>query len=169
MRGRVSISGCFGVIGFLAVVLAALKSSSVYWVTAAAWVVLLWLSVSVVGAFFSAGSARVFWTGFAAFGWIYMILIHTSAVSSTLSDQIGAGLRLFLDDALAPSPGSLTGNARHTYFSELTRYKLRVRVVADLVLNLAFAFVGGLTALRFAAGRDADRRQRPTPAPGPDA
>lgn len=166
MRWRVSISGCLGAVFVVALGLAALRSASVYWVTAVAWVVLFWLSVAVVGAIFSEGGVRFFWTGFALFGWIYMILVHTSVISTTLSDQMGMGLRRIVDDVWKPSTRGIPKVQLPYYYQEFGQQKIRIRVVCDLLLNLAFALLGGLTALYFAARRDAARQQPPNPPPG---
>src|SRR5262249_39943877 len=48
MRPRITICGVLGLVVFVALGLAAIRSASVYWITAASWVVMTWLSVALL-------------------------------------------------------------------------------------------------------------------------
>jgi hypothetical protein len=166
MRPRITIAGSLGLVLFVALALAGLRSGSVYWVTALAWVLLLWLSASILGVIYRRGRARVFWTGFAVFGWIYLMLIHNSLVSTTLADEMGQGLReaveLTVDFRRAPATPANNATAQRQMMQmtkALEDYKFRVRVTADLCLNLAFAAVGGVVAQAFAARTESGRER----------
>jgi hypothetical protein len=136
MRWRVSISACLGVVFISALGLAALRSPSRYSVTATAWALLSCLSVSVVGALFSRGTPRVFWTGFAVFGWPATLVSLGSRGTDGLMSPLLMGIHyLFMQSV----------SYVHYDYLALVCYQLLV---------LAFAFVGGLTALWFAARRD---------------
>jgi hypothetical protein len=162
MRPRITIAGASGVVLFVALGLAGLRSGSVYWVTATSWVLLTWLSASILGVAFRRGPARVFWSGFAIFGWIYMLLIHNSLISTTLADEMGQGLRAFVESAwtfrpTAPMNNPVLQNAQIRANADL---QFRIRVLSDLCLNFLFAALGGILAQTFAARTEQERQAR---------
>jgi hypothetical protein len=160
MSPRIRIFELLGIIFFVALGLTALRFGSPLSVTAMAWLILFWLSVALLGALYGRGRSRVYWTGFAIFGWIYMLLIHNSLISTTLASEMGSGLRRLVEDSWVFNP-SPPGNALQR--ADMAQLKIRVRVLSDLCLNLAFAFTGGMTALWFAARNEPE----PGPARGP--
>jgi hypothetical protein len=165
MRFRISLLGAGWVVAFVGLALTAIREGSVAWITGMAWMLVTLLSAAILGVIYRRGPARVFWSGFAVFGWVYLLMVHSSMISNTLSDQVGQGLRAVIEEAFeppAPTPGALAA-ARALELHEFARFKIRVRIVTDLVLNLAFACLGGVLAFWFAATAERDRR------PGPEA
>jgi hypothetical protein len=153
MRWQFSIAGCLGVVFVVAFGLAALRSGSVYWLLAVAWVALFWLSAAVVGAIFSEGSARAFWTGFAVFGWACVLLMNNPGFEESLANELTDGLSHFL--------------RVHFRWFRTPEQPERTQAICGFIMNLSFAFIGGLTALGFNARLHAARQRRQqTPPPG---
>ncbi|MDR3634973.1 MAG: hypothetical protein P4L84_14305, partial [Isosphaeraceae bacterium] len=152
---RLTLSGMLGLIALIAIGLGALRFASVYWASAVSWVLLLWLCAGLLGVIFRRGSARDFWVGFTVFGWIYLLLVHTSLMSTTLSAEMSAGIHQAIDsllpfDAITVANPANAIEAQHDHAVRL----IRLRALADMYLNFAFAVFGGFLALRFTARRD---------------
>jgi hypothetical protein len=148
---RLTLSGMLGLIALVGLGLGALRSASVFWVSAVSWVLLFWLCAALLGVIFARGASRVFWTGFALFGWAYLVLVHSSLMSTTLSAEMSTGVHHMIEAALPFDPNALPKganpfDARHAHSVRL----IRLRVLADLYSNFAFAVTGGLLAGRFA-------------------
>ncbi len=119
IRNRVSIATMLGLVGLLAVGFAALRVSSRLWATACFSAALLALVVSVAGIIYRSGRRRAYWSGFALFGWSYLLiafgpppfnawreLLITTPVLAILEDQL-------LDQAPAPGiPPARAGSSR---------------------------------------------------------
>src|SRR4051812_29116963 len=73
-RPRVSIAGLMGVVLFIGVGFAALKGASRLWASALFTLTLAVLLGASLGAVARRGPERMAWTGFAVFGWSYLIL-----------------------------------------------------------------------------------------------
>src|SRR4051794_27528386 len=101
---RISILGTAWVVAFVALALTAIRSGSVAWVAGMAWMLMTLLSASILGAIYRRGPARVFWSGFAVFGWVYLLMVHYSMINTTLSDEMGQGLRAVIEESLTPPP-----------------------------------------------------------------
>jgi hypothetical protein len=160
MRPRITILGILGVVLAVALALAAVRSGSEVWVAALSLVLLTWLSASLLGAIFRQAKARAFWTGFAVFGWVYFLFVHTSLVSTPLYRGMAKGLDQFIEAAWTFTPVALPSDrlARLYRFEELAESKARVRVICDLILNLAFGLTGGFLAQWFAARTESERQ-----------
>jgi hypothetical protein len=85
---RFSLATLVGVVILLGIGLAALRSASDVWAAGVFTGTLLFLFVSVLGVTFTRGRRRVFWGGFAIFGWGYSIL----ALGPQFADLIGPHL-----------------------------------------------------------------------------
>lgn len=96
-RPRVTISRMLIAIGFAGIGLAALKSASEPWASAAYTTVLVLLGVGLVGALLRRGRRRTFWVGFAVFGWGYWCLMFVHPSSS-----VAWGIPVQPDAASAP-------------------------------------------------------------------
>jgi len=160
---RLTLSGLLGIIAFVALGLGALRSSSVYWVSAVSWLLLLWLCAGLLGVIFRRGQARVFWTGFAVFGWVYLLIVHTAVMSTTLSAEMSSGIHQLIDAVLPfkPNPAAIRANVRYEEHGHAV-WIIRIRALVDLLLNFVFAGLGGFLALHFAAKGERDRRDEPT-------
>jgi hypothetical protein len=102
-RFRFSIAGLLGVILFVAVGLAALRSASAQWDGAVFGVTLLILTTSILVAIYRDQARRAFWIGFALFGWVYLAASLIPPVEARLPTTGGL---VFLDakrSRLSPS------------------------------------------------------------------
>ena len=154
---RLTLSGMLGIVALLALGLGAMRSASVYWVSAVSWVLLVWLCAGLLGAIFRHGTARVFWIGFAVFGWVYLLIVHTAMMNTTYSAELSTGVHQLIE-ALFPLDHAqqFDRDVQHDHAVRL----IRMRALADLYLNFGFAALGGYLALRFAA-RDVRERVQP--------
>jgi hypothetical protein len=71
---RFSVAGLMGVVLLLALGMAALRANSDFWASTLFTGVVLLLSVSVIAAMATRGTARSTWTGMAVFGWVYLVI-----------------------------------------------------------------------------------------------
>ena len=74
LRPRLSLRALMAFIVVLAVAIAALRSTSEYWVSTTFSMTLFFLTTAVLGVAYRRGSRRAFWLGFALFGWVYWLL-----------------------------------------------------------------------------------------------
>jgi hypothetical protein len=72
-RIRISISGLMAVVLIVSIGVAALRSASEEWAALVTLVTLWLLTFAILGAIYRRGDRRAFWTGFALFGWGYML------------------------------------------------------------------------------------------------
>src|SRR5947209_3396306 len=78
-RFRVSLSGSMLVVMFLAVALAALAYPRMLWGSIFIALLMATLCLSLVGTAFRRGDKRVFWAGYAVFGWANFLVIFPLA------------------------------------------------------------------------------------------
>ena len=71
---RFSMASLMGLVFFLAVGLAALKSANAAWADLISMVVTGVLLFAILGLIYCRGNARRFWTGFAIFGWAFLLV-----------------------------------------------------------------------------------------------
>src|SRR5262245_19582567 len=71
---RFSLASLVGVVAALAFGLAALRSANQLWASAVFSLTLVLLLAAVLGVSFGHGPGRVYWGGFAIFGWAYLAL-----------------------------------------------------------------------------------------------
>jgi hypothetical protein len=71
-RYRFTLAQLMAVVFFLALGFAGLHVASVLWASAVFTLTVAGLSVAVLGAMARRGRARMTWTGFALFGWVYL-------------------------------------------------------------------------------------------------
>ncbi len=69
---RVSIARSMGIVLLAAVGLAALRNPTIVWASSLFTLVVVLLCTAVLGAIAVRGPARLTWTGFAVFGWVYL-------------------------------------------------------------------------------------------------
>lgn len=84
-RPRISIAGLLALVVLFALGFAALRYASASWAAATTMTALGVLLASILGAW--TGRDRVFWTGFALFGWGYAVLNYVSWLDATFKPQ----------------------------------------------------------------------------------
>jgi hypothetical protein len=73
-KGKISLFAVMGVVAVSAVACQALASSSRAWANAVFTLAIASLLLGTLAARFHVGTAKVFWYGFASFGWCYVLL-----------------------------------------------------------------------------------------------
>jgi len=71
---RFTIAGLMVLTLFVGVAVAALRSASDEWASVLFTLTIVMLAIAVLGALFRQGQRRAFWTGFALFGWGYLLV-----------------------------------------------------------------------------------------------
>ena len=119
-RLRISISAMLGLVLVAAVEFAALRAGSLLWASLVSTLTGVLLSTSVVCA--AMGRERPFWTGFAVFGWSYVVLSILSISNdneafmhpiSVVLDEAGK----YLHPDHKPKPGRRTLTTCRTWAS----------------------------------------------------
>lgn len=110
-RFRFSMAALMGVVGLLAVGLAALKSANQLWVGLTTTIVLGVLLFAILGFIHSTGPMRRFWSGFAVFGWGYLVFIyapwfHNNVGAYLPTNYLLQSLYSIMAQVHAPPPGS---------------------------------------------------------------
>lgn len=114
-RFRFSIASLLGVVLFVAVAIAALRTSSDAWDSGVIGLALLILLTSVLLAVHRSGRRRAYWLGFALFGWTYLIASLIPPIGSRLPTTMGL---TFIDSKV---PGrEVTISAVFTYTNTST-------------------------------------------------
>ena len=142
------------IVAVIAISLTALRHANPIWLAVIHSSVLLVLFVSLLGALFSADSQRAFWTGFAIFGWGYLMLIygwpsvsHFGVVTTTILESVQPDV----DSGLAQSTGPSNGLS---ILSFAKSSRVRFEQIGHSSFAICFACFGGLVAHRFYATRD---------------
>jgi hypothetical protein len=73
-RPRHSIAQLMAVVIFVGIGFAALRNANVYWASATFTLAIVLIAATLVGAIVRKGRARATWTGFAVFGWLYLLI-----------------------------------------------------------------------------------------------
>src|SRR6516225_9358652 len=89
---RITIAGMLWGVAVIGFWLSSLRSTGRLWISAAAVVTLGLLLTAVLGAIFSRGPERAFWTGFALFGWVCLILVDWDWIGGQFGHNLTAGL-----------------------------------------------------------------------------
>ncbi|MDR3634974.1 MAG: hypothetical protein P4L84_14310 [Isosphaeraceae bacterium] len=150
-------------VAVLACWFAARRHASPLWTSIVATVTLLLLLTGVAGAFFTTGTERAFWVGFALFGISYLVLVNWDWVGGQFGHDLSANLSDLAEFAFpAPAPakiaqgvGSNAVTRPYGVPGEASRVRM-VRVgnfvqVCRLTLSVMFALLGGFVAHGFAA------------------
>jgi len=90
VRVRFSMAGLMGLVFLLAVGMAALKSANKLWAVLVTTFVMGVLLFAVLGIAYSSGPMRRFWSGFALFGWSYLVFIYAPWFSRNVGGYIPA-------------------------------------------------------------------------------
>ncbi len=179
---RISLAGLLGFIAVLALGLAGIVSASTLWTSVAATVVLAILLAAVLAARLLEGTDRVFWAGFALFGWTYLLLVNWDWVGGQFGHDLTAGLSGMADSMFAEVPIPIVpqppGNTAFRpvpppygvrpvptpiapgtpeYLELVRRRQIQVGnfvQIGRLGLTLAFGMLGGYLATRLARRRE---------------
>lgn len=87
-RPRLSVAAMMGLVGFVAVAIAALTSPAPLLAGAALMATLGLLAVAVLGVIFDRCAGRAFWSGFAIIGWGYMALIFAPWLRESFAPRL---------------------------------------------------------------------------------
>jgi len=151
-RFRISISALLGLILVIAVDFAALRAGSLLWAALMSTLTGVLLSTSVVCA--AVGRGRPFWTGFAAFGWTYVVLSLLSVSNDDepflhpISTIVQAAAGYLHPDH---RPKSATENPVDMEdVGYLTYYGPAFKMIGLCSVCLAFAFAGAYLSVTLA-------------------
>ncbi|WP_422925187.1 hypothetical protein [Singulisphaera sp. PoT] len=173
----VSISSLMGLVFVAAMALAAVRAPTVLLTNVSSIVVLALLLTGLAGLLFGKGGDRIYWGGFALFGWVSLLLINGSWIAGQFSSDLTSGLfdlaeKALTEPAVVPTgPMNTAGPVPKTYVSSNLLAERSVKVgnlvqIARLFLVLVLAQLGGLVARVFAArGESAARATEARPAP----
>src|SRR3954462_4782123 len=89
---RTSIAGLMGIVGVFALGMAALQFATVLWTAAASTITLALLLTAVVGTIWLRGPDRAYWSGFAAFGWAYLLLVDWDWLGGQFGHDLTSGI-----------------------------------------------------------------------------
>ena len=73
-RPRLTIAQLMTLILFVGLGFAALRNANPYWASGTLTLAIISILVALLGAFARTGKARMTWTGFAIFGWAYLLI-----------------------------------------------------------------------------------------------
>ena len=73
-RIQFSMATLMGFVGLLAVGMAALKSANETWTAVITMLIMCLLLFAILAVFYTSGPLRRFWSGFALFGWAFLIV-----------------------------------------------------------------------------------------------
>lgn len=156
------MAAMLGIVVLVALGLASLRSASVFWTSAAAFVTLGMLLTAIVGVCFGRGSTRAFWSGFAVFGWTYLLMVNWSwfgaqfghdlttaltEVAEAIHPDVSATQRL----PTQPTTGRLSVMPPLDVEAAQQRY-IKIGNFVEIgraLLGLIFGTVGGYVALIF--------------------
>jgi hypothetical protein len=179
MKPRVTILGIMAVVALVATALVALRSTLEIWASAYFSLTLALLCTAIPGMAYRRDVRRAFWTGFAAFGWPYLILCfgpvpgtsfkpppllttqlleraypYLSTVPPKEITVFGNG---FWDDSRNIKVTSVAKTGRFTFFRNDIEDFQRA---GHAIINLVFACVGGFVAQSFASRLAREERNR---------
>jgi hypothetical protein len=172
---RTSIAGLMGIVGVVALGMAAMRSATVLWTAAASTITLALLLTAVVGAIWLRGPDRAYWSGFATFGWAYLLLVNWEWIGGQFGHDLTSG---FLDIAewavpkkivpvSAPPPAGASpvmAPPPAGAFQAMANRSITVGnfvQIGRLLIALVFALIGGSIARAFAARAEASRGDHP--------
>ena len=148
---RVSIAGMMCGIVYVAVTMAALTSGSDLWMSLLVTMTLVVLILSIIGAIASPWPRRLFWAGFAVFGWIYWLAIfHPDLQRNIGGALVSTHLLTYFFRVLRPDEYGKQSMAMGA-FALINQGGIAVFLLGGhSLLSLLLGVFGGLAALRFA-------------------
>ena len=162
----ISIAGLSGFIILIGTGFAALRIATVAWTNVASTVVLALLLTAVAGAIFVRGPERAYWTGFAIFGWTYLLFVNGSWIGGQFGHDLTSGLGE-LAESMIPVETPSNPADRVIAMELLATRSVKVGnfvQIGRLFLALLFAIIGGLVARAFACRAEPFDHRDPTPA-----
>ena len=162
-RFQFSLKGLLLTLTCVAVACIALRYATTMWSCIMNTIVVSLLLFAILGAIFGRGDQRVFWSGFALFGWTFFYV----AISSWSGDPVVVAPTKFLWAYLEPiiHQQDLEGwgwqSLPDTGFGQklMQQSPRYFREVGDALASLIVAFLGGwIAAWRFGAPRGESRR-----------
>ncbi len=172
-RPRMKIAHIILVVLVVAIGLAAIRSGSATWTGAMFSITFFALICSFLGIAFGRGMRRIYWTGFAALGWSYLLLFYVPWLHGKVGrfllapnlfvvleevlhpDSQGGGgmqsLPLTILGAAATGGGFGGGSSGAAASIEDLSDFVRIGVMMEALL---WAFLGGWVACYFASGRE---------------
>lgn len=151
----ISIAGLMGLVLVIGLGVAALQSSSNLWTSVASTLVLALFLRAVLGAIYLNGPQRAYWTGFALFGGVYLILVNWSWIGGQFGVDLTSALLEIAERAI-PDPrvqSSGTPNPPIETTLELSAIRMvkmgNFGQISRLCISLVLALLGGYTARSF--------------------
>jgi hypothetical protein len=92
MPPRISLATLIGIVAVFALSLAGMLSTSRLWLTLASTLTLVLLLAALLASWLFAGMERVFWVGFALFGWTYLMLVNWDWVGGQFGHDLTVGI-----------------------------------------------------------------------------
>jgi hypothetical protein len=124
---RLTIAQMLGIVGIVAVGLAAVRAGTETWLKAVSTLTLALLMISLLGAIARPRDRRAAWIGFALFGWAAFLAISVPAVQQELGQFIlGSDLldrSMFLVHRAPPRPASLPREDTPEYRTMIGAYR----------------------------------------------
>ena len=80
---RISLAASMAIIALIALGLAGMVSATRVWTAVAGTLTLALLLTALLAAGMLSGGDRAFWTGFALFGWVYLLLVNWDWVGAS--------------------------------------------------------------------------------------
>jgi hypothetical protein len=175
-RPRITIAQSILVVLVAAVGLAAIRSGSAAWAGVMFSITFFAMICSFLGVALGRGTRRTYWSGFAALGWSYLLLIYVPWLHGKVGrfllapnlfaqleevlhpDVQGGGLQSLpveILGAMATGGGFGGGSGAGSGVDDLSDF-VRIGLMMEALL---WAFLGGWVACYFASGRD---RESPT-------
>jgi hypothetical protein len=74
-RPRLSLAGLLALVLYIGFGVAALRNADRFWASATFTLAIITLSIALTCAFTRKGRTRTTWTGFAVFGWAYLLIV----------------------------------------------------------------------------------------------
>jgi hypothetical protein len=180
-RPRMKIAHIILVVLVVAIGLAAIRSGAATWAGVMDSITFFALISSFLGIALGRGMRRVFWTGFAARGWSYLLLLYIPWLNGKVGRFLLApNLFVMLEEVLHPDSqdgsgmkslpfGTLAAAATGGGFGGGPSAASAVEDLSDFVRigvtieALLWAFLGGWVACYFASGREVDvQESRPS-------
>lgn len=153
-----TLAGLLVLVALLALAMAAVRSASVLWTTAATTFALAVLLAAPLAAVYARGGERAFWVGFTLFGWVYLILVNWSWLGAQVGHDLTGGLRE-LAEAWLPFDETQPFASPADRTEKQLQHAIRlgnVSQIGRLILTLLFALLGGVVS-RSLAGREPSR------------
>ena len=175
---RISLAASMAIIALIALGLAGMMSASRVWTAVAGTLTLALLLTALLAAGILTGIDRAFWTGFALFGWVYLLLVNWDWIRAQFGHDLTAGLsevaEVMIPEVRVPVPppqspivvsAPQTGRIVTTPTEEILQRQIKVGnfvQIGRMFLSLLFAMAGGFIA-RLLAERPGARRNTPGP------